>query len=209
MKIGLVLECTLQGADLQVYSLFASRILGGQPQIEPSCATNKKILISEAGKRARGLFDEGCERVLIIWDLWPAWAERGARPSRNSDMKAVAKSLREAKVRHPCVYLICVDRMLETMLIVDGGAVSDVIGIPLGRKRPSHQNSPRHIADPKNYLTRWFRDHNKGQYTDYTHAKRIAEQMDTTRLRDACPEYGRFAQSLTQKPCSPPPAWRP
>lgn len=209
MKVGLILECAMQGPDLQVYCVFAKRILGDQTQIEPSCAGNKKILVNEAGQRTQALFKEGCERVLIIWDLWPAWAEEGASPSMEADVRAVTKSLHEAKVKHACVYLICVDRMLETMLIVDGNALSTVIDIPLGDQRPKHKRTPRKEPKPKDYLTRWFRRYGRGQYTPHTHAKRIAERMDMARLQAACPEYGRFAQSLTQRPCRPPPAWRP
>jgi hypothetical protein len=151
---------------------------------------------------ARMFEDEfGIETLIIspknLVPMWENYRERYGLRGRVTSLK------------HSCVYLICIDRMLETMLIVDARAVSEVIGIPLGRPRPSHKRSPQTEANPKHYLSKWFQRYHKGTYADHVHAKRIAERIDVGRLQSACPEYGRFAQSLTQKPCRPPPAWRP
>lgn len=209
MKVGLILECTLDGADLQVYSHFARHFLGAEVEIEPSCAGNKKILIQEAGKRTKALFAEGCQRVLIIWDLWPRWAEREFKPSLAMDVAAITQALQEAYVTNPCVYLIGVDRMLETLLIVDGSAIAKVLEVPKGRPRPRHQRKPRKTPEPKNYLDGWFQRYHRGQYADYRHAKQIAEHIDVARLEGACPEFLQFRQSLSQVPCRPPLAWNP
>ncbi len=210
MKVGLILECTLDGPDLQVYSHFARHFLGTEVEIEPSCAGNKKILVREAGKRARALFAEGCERVLVIWDLWPLWGERNdAQPLVARDIAAITQALRGAHVTNPCVYLIGVDRMLETLLIVDGGAIAEVLKVPRGRPRPRHQRNPRRTHEPKDYLDGWFRRYHRGQYSDYQHANEIAQHIDVARLEKACPEFLQFRQSLGQLPCRPPLAWNP
>lgn len=209
MKIGLILECTPEGADLQVYSYFARQILGDRVDIQPSCAGNKKTLIQNAGKLAHALFAEGCERVLIIWDLWPRWAERKFKPSLAADRATITQSLRDADVTNSCVYLVGIDRMLETLLIVDGNAIAEVLNVPRGRPKPSHKRSPRRTHEPKKYLDGLFRDYGRSQYADYRHAKQIAEHIDVGRLERACPEFGQFRQSLSQLPCRPPLAWNP
>lgn len=207
MKVGLILECTLEGPDLQVYSHFVRQFLGDGVDIQPSCAGNKKILIQDAGKLAKALFADGCERVLIVWDLWPRWSERKFKPSLAADCASITQSLRDAHVTNPCVYLVGINRMLETLLIVDGSAIADVLKVPNGRPRPRHQRNPRRTHEPKAYLDGWFQRYGRNQYTDYQHAKQIAEQIDVSRLERACPEFLQFRQSLSQVPCLPPLAW--
>ncbi|MCU0923008.1 MAG: DUF4276 family protein [Burkholderiaceae bacterium] len=207
MKIGLILECALEGPDQQVYSAWLRRLVP-QAQIEPSCAGNKKRLVAEAGLRAKSLFDEGCERVLIIWDLWPAWASKGARPDVGADIAAIEASLRAAGVADPCVYLVCVDRMLQTLLIVDANAIRSVLNAqgPLPGLR--HYRNPRNQPAPKNYLDARFRAAKRGAYTPHVHARQIAERIDFVRLRRDCPEFERIEQSASQVPCAPPLAWQ-
>lgn len=206
MKIGLIVECTRDGPDQQVYSAWIKRLLP-DAQLEPSCAGSKKILVAEAGERAAALFGEGCERVLIFWDLWPTW-KSGAKPDAATDVAAIEASLRAAGLNEPCVFLICIVRMIETLLIADANAVRGALGrhAPFGLRS---QRRPRTIADPKAYLTRLFREARRGPYTDYVHARKIAEGMDFDRLRPACPEFAQLEQSLTQSPCRPPLAWQP
>lgn len=207
MKIGLIVECATDGPDWQVYSLWIKRLLGDDVQVEQSSAVNKKLLVQQAGTRTQKLLNEGCKKVFIIWDLWPAWGE--ARPDEAADVAAIEHSLRQAGVTDPCVYLLCVNRMLETLLIVDGRALNAVLGIAAGKQTPRNKNHPTTERDPKAYLGKWFREARKGDYLDYTHAKRIAESADFTRLRARTREFPLLEQGLQQAPCAPPLAWTP
>ena len=207
MKVGLIVECATDGPDWQVYSLWIRRLVGDDAVVEQSSAVNKKLLVQQAGTRTQKLLNEGCEKVFIIWDLWPAWGE--AKPDEAGDVAAITHSLRQAGVVHPCVYLLCVNRMLETLLIVDGRALNDVLGIPVGKQTPSNKNNPYTERDPKAYLGKWFRQARKGDYSDYAHAKRIAEHVDLARLRGRTREFPRLEQSLSQTKCAPPLAWTP
>ena len=209
MKIGLILECATDGPDWQVYSGWIKRILGEDVVVEQSSAVNKKLLIREAGTRTQRLFAEGCEKVFIIWDLWPAWGVKGAAPSKTNDETGLYESLTAAGVTNPCVYLLCVDRMLETLLLVDGSALNAVMQIPKGKKTPGNQNNPYKHADPKSYLDRWFKQARKGAYTDYVHAAQIARHANFSRLRQRTAEFPRLEDGLNQYPCAPPLAWAP
>ena len=207
MKIGLIVECATEGPDWQVYSLWVKRLLGDDVQVEQSSAVNKKQLVQQAGVRAKNLFAEGCEKVFIIWDLWPAWGE--AKPDQAADDDAIKSSLRKAGVTNPCVYLLCVDRMLETLLLVDGKALNAVLGIPKGKKTPGNNNSPYKQRDPKSYLSKWFQQARRGDYLGHVHAKQIAQHVSFDRLRLRTNEFPRFEQSLAQVLCAPPLAWAP
>jgi len=209
MKIGLVLECTNEGPDMQVYRYLARHLLGENVDLQFSCCTNKATLVREAGTRARALIAEDCERVLFIWDLWPAWGDRDTQPSLIDDCNNIDDALRTASVENACVYLICINRMLETLLITDGGAIADVLEIPLGKQRPGNQRNARAEPDPKGYLDRWFRRYRKGPYTDYRHAIKIAKSIRHDRATRGCPEYTRFCEALVENPCKPPLAWQP
>ena len=205
MKIGLILECAPDGPDWQVYSLWIKRLLGKEVQVEQSSAVNKKQLVQQAGSRTKNLLAEGCEKVFIIWDLWPAWGT--AKPDMAADVSAIESSLRRAGVTDPCVYLLCVNRMLESLLLVDGKALNAVLGLAKGKKTPGNRNNPRAVADPKAYLDKWFKEARRGDYLDYVHAKQIANQVDFARLRKRTDEFSRLEQGLQQAPCAPPLAW--
>lgn len=205
MKIGLIVDCATDGPDWQVYSLWVNQLLGDDVQVEQSSAVNKKQLVQQAGVRAKNLFDEGCEKVFIIWDLWPSWGQ--GKPSQAADEGAIEHSLRQAGVTNPCVYLICVNRMLETLLLVDGNALNAVLNIAKQKPKPGNTNMPYTKPDPKAYLSKWFHEAKKGPYNDYVHAKLIAQSISFDRLRLRTQEFPRFEQSLTQVLCAPPLAW--
>ena len=207
MKIGLILECATDGPDWQVYSLWVKRLLGDEAQVEQSSAVNKKLLVQQAGVRTRDLFAEGCDKVFLIWDLWPAWDQ--SKPDQAADFAAIEASLRQAGVTHPCVYLLCVNRMLETLLIADGKALTAVLGIPKGKKTPGNKNKASTERDPKAYLGKWFKEARKGDYSDYAHARQIALRVDLARLRLRDSQFARMDDSLRQVPCAPPLAWVP
>ena len=79
MKVGFIFECGPQGADKQVCEYLAQQIC---PGITPVSVTldNKPNLLKSAGTVAVRLLNEGCERVLIVWDLRPAWPDKKNKP---------------------------------------------------------------------------------------------------------------------------------
>jgi Domain of unknown function (DUF4276) len=207
VKIGLLVECATDGPDWQVYSLWVKRLLGDHVQVEQSSAANKKQLVQQAGARVRNLLAEGCAKVFIVWDLWPAWDQ--GKPNMAADVDAIEDSLRRAWVVDPCVYLLCVNRMLETLLLVDGKALNAVLGIAQHKQKPGNKSRPASVPDPKGYLNGWFQQARKGAYNDYVHARKIAEQIDFQRLRKQAPEFVKFDDALKQALCAPPLAWQP
>ena len=68
----MIFECGPAGADKKVCEYLARQL---QPQLEIISVTldNKPKLIHNCGRSAAQLLKAGCDRVLIIWDLYPAW----------------------------------------------------------------------------------------------------------------------------------------
>ena len=70
MKVGMIFECGPDGADKKVCEHLARML---QPDIEISSVTldNKPNLLSGCGATAAQLLEDGCDRIIVIWDLHP------------------------------------------------------------------------------------------------------------------------------------------
>lgn len=195
MNVGMIFECGPHGADVQVCRALAQRLV---PTINISHATldRKPKLVAECGKAAAALLAEGCERVFIVWDLYPAWRERNARPCRHDDRESIYQSLRTSGVRANRVQLVCIEEELEAWLLADGRALSAVLSRPTHPVKIKHTKNPDGVGNPKGVMRRLF-SQNGHAYNDLLHAKRIVENVpDFARLRDSI-TFRRFAERLT------------
>src|SRR5579863_7002653 len=105
MKIGLVLECGPDGPDLHVCRRMVQLLL---PDAEVGYVTmdNKPNLLSQCGKAASVLIKQGCDRIIIVWDLYPAWREAGEKPCLCEDRRNIHRSLEQAEVDRRRVSLV-------------------------------------------------------------------------------------------------------
>src|SRR5437763_15963953 len=75
-KIGFLVECGPEGLEVRmvpkICQLIAQR---HQIKIEPEIVpmSNKENLLEQCGGAVAALRQEGCERVVILWDERPAW----------------------------------------------------------------------------------------------------------------------------------------
>jgi hypothetical protein len=187
MKIGFIFECGPEGPDVQVCRHLVHRL---DPTVAfvPSTLDNKKKLIEECGAVANALLNE-CEKVIVVWDLYPAWRERGIKPCRYEDRQAIFKSLQAEEVDLDKVFLVCIKEMLEAWLLADHRAVTAMLQ-PLKHPHPvsriSRFSNPDSIRNPKKRLTRIFTQElgPRRRYVDYRHALLIARQIaDFTKIR--------------------------
>lgn len=111
MKIGFIFECGHEGPDVQVCR-YLVQMLDPAIKFVPSTLDNKKKLVEDCGTVAKILLDE-CEKVIIVWDLYPAWRERGMRPCRHEDRQAIFRSLQAENVDLSKVFLVCIQEELE------------------------------------------------------------------------------------------------
>jgi len=165
MKVGMIFECGPDGPDQQVCEYLARELA---PDIEISSVTldNKPNLVSECGQATASLLDEGCDRVIIVWDLYPAWRERGGRPCSKEDREAVFRSLARAGVASSYVYLVCIEEELEAWVLADERAITDVLSRPTHPVRLRRIRYPERVSNPKKRLNRIFKEHSGRRYND-------------------------------------------
>ena len=196
MKVGFIFECGPEGPDVQVCGHLVHKL---DPTIEfvSSTLDNKKNLVENCGAVAKVLLN-GCEKVIVVWDLYPAWRERGVKPCRHEDRHAIFQSLKAENVDLNKVFLVCVQEELEAWLLADHRAVTAMLQ-PLKRPHPvsriSRFSNPDSIRNPKKILTKIFTQElgPSRRYVDYRHALLIAREIaDFGRIRRSN-SFARFA----------------
>ncbi|MCW3097150.1 MAG: hypothetical protein JWL77_2768 [Chthonomonadaceae bacterium] len=202
MKIGIILECGPEGPDKHVCHHLAKQILrDANIEAELSFATlnNKPNLLQKCGDTASLLILQGCERVLIVWDLYPAWREKGQKPCRYEDRKTIFEALDTASVDRNRVALICIQEELEAWLLADGEVLTGFLqSINSHVKKVSHHKSPERIGcNPKTALNRLMQECTGRKYEDHIHARKIVVRIDDlSRLRKVCVTFQRFEQKV-------------
>lgn len=198
MRWGALFECGPDGADVQVCRELARRVA---PSIEltPVALDNKPKLLRECGIWARKLLDTGCERVLIVWDLYPAWRDDGMKPDCVVDRQVIEANLRSSGVTLAAVRLLCIAEELEAWLIADGRALSAVLSTPAHPCKIGHQKRPEQIKNPKAALQRLFNQHRGSgfKYVDRVHALQIVRALPDLGKLQRIPSFARFQAKLT------------
>jgi hypothetical protein len=196
LKIGMIFECGPQGADKKVCEYLARQL---QHDIEIISVTldNKPNLVAICGKAAAQLLNQGCDRVLIIWDLYPAWREKRQKPCRQEDRQEIYKSLKNAGVCLSSVHLICITEELEAWLIADGRAISAMLSTPEHPVTIKDTKNSERKANPKKYLNQLFKANIGKPYSDLQHAEKIVKKMSDLNKINRCPSFSRFASKIT------------
>lgn len=192
MKIGLILECGPEGPDKKVCERLA-RKLRPDVRLEFATLSNKPSLIEGCGKAAQQLLAAGCNRVIIVWDLFPAWREKGARPCRAEDRRLILKSLQASDVKPKHVRLVCITEELEAWLLADHAALGQFLSTAAHPIRVSRRRQPERISDPKKVMRKLFNGSRYSDYRDTWHAGQVAELIDVARLR-VIESFDRFAR---------------
>ena len=199
MKIGFIVECGPQGAEMEVIPFLARQLC---PDIEMDVIPldRKPRLIQQCGEMAAGLLEKGFDRILIIWDLYPAWREAGVRPCRREDRQAVYLALEKAGVKKAQIEakigLVCIQEELEAWLIADGRALSAVLSTEAHPVRVRHVRNPEQMKNPKKALNRRFKKYRGRRYSDSFHAIQIVRALpDFNRLR-RLETFARFCRKL-------------
>ena len=152
MKIGMIFECGPDGADQQVCEHLAHRLLPGI-DVDPIPLGNKPGLLSGCGPAAANLLQQGCERIIIVWDLYPSWGEE--LPCRKEDCEKIQASLSKFDVPMRQVDLVCIEQELEAWLLADGRALATVLSRPTHPvRRVQDVRNPDQESNPKARLKR-------------------------------------------------------
>ena len=196
-KVGFIFECGRDGPDYKVCHHFLDR-LNGDIEMVPRFLDNKPRLLDECGEVASALIEiEKCTRVVVSWDLEPAW---GGTACRHDDKEKALQSLSGASVPLAKVLLLCVERELECWLMADKRALQTVIERfkhphPVG-ELPDYRRPDQQIRRPKTELIRLFqRELGKyRKYVDRDHAMYLARSVnDWSKIRRS-DSFRRFAE---------------
>lgn len=186
MKVGLILEGL---PDRKVLEYLAKRI---NPEIKVVSRTlgKKPDLIADCGEIAKLLLELGCDRVIIVWDLFPAeWENpvrtkqlsmKKTRPMCAQDRRRIKNELEKAAVDLCRVCLVCIDAMLETWLLTDIRAVNAVLSTKTRRANVKPPPKLERNQDPKTLMINVFRREGRGGksvYSDVDDAIRIAKAI--------------------------------
>lgn len=196
-KVGFVFECGLKGADVQVCEYLAVQI---RPDITPVSRTldNKENLLRDAGKVATALLADGCERVLIVWDLRPAWPDKKHKPCRRKERLAILDTIAKAGVADKPIFLVCVEQELESWLLADETKIADYLSTAEHPyTKVTRVRHPDRVPNPKAVMMNYFKDARGWRYEDRTHAIRIVKlgDVDCRKLRRS-PSFCRFEEKL-------------
>lgn len=193
MKVGMIFECGPQGADKKVCEYLAKKI---NPTVEISSVTldNKKKLTSECGRAAATLLNEGCGKIVIIWDLHPAWRNKDYPPCRKEDREEIFRSLTTSNVPIDKVMLICIEEELEAWLIADERAISIFLSSKTRAFSAKKVKKPEQRKNPKGYLTQIFVEvrGRSYKYNDLIHAEKIIRELPDLNRLQKCPSFLRF-----------------
>lgn len=192
MKVGMIFECGPQGADVRVCTYLAKRL---RPDLELSTVTldNKPRLLANCGKAAAQLLREGCDRVVIVWDLYPPWRASGVKPCRKEDRDSIQRSLAQASIASEQVFLVCIREELEAWLLADRRALENHLSRPTRPAVVAETSRPESCRNPKGRIQHLFRQHNRA-YNDLVDAERIVQNLpDLRRLHRSCETFRRFA----------------
>jgi hypothetical protein len=158
---------------------------------------NKAQLIRECGPAVVRLLENGCDRVVILWDERPAWPQAGERLCWHNDRQDILTNLQQARVDNDSVFLVCIEREFESWLLFDEQMLRCVL---CTKEHPrllaSPPRNPDTARNPKGAMTTLFRRHGE-RYVDVQFARRFAQCLTSLNRLRRCRTVRRFVQFLT------------
>jgi hypothetical protein len=197
MKVGFLVECGLKGADEQVLRFLVNTL---RKDIEPRFTTcgSKRVILDECGQHVERLFTvERCEKVFVVWDLFPCNPEHQikGKPSCINERKHLLDKLRA--VDRPRTIMLCIRHELEAWLLADGNALKAVLMKNHAIGRIGDDKHPERHPNPKRTLGEIFKEHRgpRYEYEDRLHALQIIRAANLSKLKCA-PSFARFKEKL-------------
>ena len=166
-------------------------------QIVARTLDDKPNLIADCGSTAAQLLEDCCDRVVIIWDLRPAWPDKKSKPCLVEERKAIIGSLLSANVQSEEVYLVCIQQELEAWLLADERAIETVLSTDAHPVKIKRRRKVDQIQNPKAALNNLFKEHRGRRYVDRVHAKQIVESMIDLKRLQKVDSFLRFQRALT------------
>ena len=198
MKLGLIVEGI---SDREVCEhVLSETAKRGSSSIEVETKTLGKFptLKSECASTAAQLIHGGCDHVIILWDLYPLWGDRGRTCAK--DAAAIKSNLRQAGVDLARTTLICIDKELETWLLADERALGKMLSSPEHPVRVPRIKKPFLSPDPKARMDRIFSNckYKSRRYIPSDHAIKIARLIEDCSRVEKVPSFASFVKKVKQ-----------
>lgn len=196
MTIGFIFECGPQGADKQICEYLANQLRPGKAVVSRTM-DNKLKLLDGAASVAKKLLAEGCEKVLIVWDLRPAWPDKHGKPCRANERASLLAALDREGLQGQPVYLVCVEQELESWLLASDQAISAFLSTDPHPYSAKQVKKPDQVPNPKAVMNNHFKAARGTRYEDRVHAIQVlkAAKIDLKRLRRSV-SFARFEVKL-------------
>ncbi|WP_395092694.1 DUF4276 family protein [Armatimonas sp.] len=194
--LGLILECGPDGPDEKVFRHWITTHYPTVTKLLTETLSNKRRLLDDCGEAARNLLADGCDHVVIVWDLYPSWEED--TPCLKADREKAFASLDSKQVPRARVSLVAIESMLECWFLADERAIGRYANCT---KQPGKIQRPEKHRRPKDDISNLFQQCGKSRYLDFKDALPLAKEItDLTKLQGRCPTFARFWEKVTQNP---------
>lgn len=194
--MGFIFECGPQGADKKVCEHLTTAFFPDVEIVRSVTLTNKPLMIQNCGQQASILLAEGCDLVVIMWDLYPAWRKDGARPDCQHDRDQIRRQLAAHKVDDSRVRLLCLREELESWVLADERALSLFLSRTTREYKCKRVKAPETICNPKDKLCSIFSDAKRSKYSDLDHAHLIVQKLSSLDRLRRVQSFTRFEQLL-------------
>jgi hypothetical protein len=151
---------------------------------------------SVEGKRHNPVTD-GCERVLIVWNLRPAWPDKKDKPCRAAERQTLLAALVKQELQGLPVYLVCVEMELESWLLASDHTINAYLSTPAHTYKVKQISKPDRERLPKAKMNNYFKEARGRPYEDLVHAIGVLKSapINLAKLRRS-PSFARFELKL-------------
>jgi hypothetical protein len=193
MKYGFLFECWQDGPDCKVIKHLVNRIVPGV-DFEPVTLGNKGVLLEECADSVDLLFKTGCDKVFIVWDLMPKYANCNCIVQERD---LIRQQLLNGAIPIVNVVFIGIVHELESWLIADVSALERILSTPQHEVKLGKIRQPDREKNPKGRLRKLFKAKRGFDYSDMEFAQRIIQNVQRPRDLKGSESFKRFYNKLT------------
>ena len=154
-RVGILVECGRDGLEVHLCRRICSLLRDNHEAnfaelIVPM--DNKKRLLEEGVTTVARLLNEGCARVVVLWDEEPAWPNEKEPLCWSGERNRVFEDMRAANIPADGVHLVCIERACETWLLFDEDLLSRLLSRPTHKVRVKAPPNPHKLRNAKGVL---------------------------------------------------------
>jgi hypothetical protein len=212
MKVGLIVECAPKGIE-DVVCRKILNLLAAECKVSIDCVIstmiNKKLLLDGCAATARTLLNDGCDRVVILWDEDSPWTPEKDRSDKRCwrhERDGILAQIETERIPMDKVGLVCIEHEFETIMLYDTELLRSVVSA--GKEHPAKIKkikNPLSFDNPTVALRKLFRTH-KSRYNKAEVSSKFAMYLNGLDALQRCDSFRRLVEKILGEM---PPGWRP